>query len=67
MARLHLLYGQGVEFLTGSLDGGGKLIGRDGIGAFDGDGLRLVIGLGVRHARNVEQGGLDGGIAMAGT
>ena len=54
-----------MEFLAGALDGGGELLGGHGVGALYLDGLGLVIGIGVGHAGNVEQRGLDGGIAMA--
>lgn len=40
-----------MEFLAGALDGGGELLGGHGVGALYLDGLGLVIGVGVGHAR----------------
>ena len=54
-----------MEFLARGLDSGGELLGGYGVGALHLDGLSLVVGVGVGYARNVEQRGLDGGVAVA--
>lgn len=40
-----------MELLAGALDGGSELLGGHGVGALNLDGLGLVIGVGVGHAR----------------